>query len=116
MITKYVRGEVHSWDEFVDNALFSCRIRKHNTTGLSPFFMTYGVEPVLPGDSKRPFMEPMIEEDSELIAEDTLSRIRRLREERFKAREKMKSQAEKDKANWDKKMKGPPTQRFEIVE
>ncbi|KAG2190402.1 hypothetical protein INT47_001388, partial [Mucor saturninus] len=72
MITKYVKGEVHSWDEFVDTALFSCRIRKHATTGLSPFFMTYGVDPVLPGDSKRPFMDPMTEEDPELIAEDTL--------------------------------------------
>lgn len=43
MLTKYVKGEVHSWDEFIETALFSCRIRKHATTGFSPFYMTYGV-------------------------------------------------------------------------
>ncbi|KAG2190678.1 hypothetical protein INT47_011752 [Mucor saturninus] len=59
-------------------------------------------------------MDPMTEEDPELIAEDTLARIRILREERFQAQEKMKLQAEKDKANWDEKMKGSATQEFNI--
>lgn len=76
--------------------------------------MTYGVDPVLPGDSKRPFMEPLTEEDPELIAEDTLARIRFLREERFKSEEKMRIQSEKDKAIWDEKLKGATTQEFDV--
>jgi hypothetical protein len=42
MLTKYVKGLVHSWDKYVDSALFSCRIRKHATTGYSPFYLVYG--------------------------------------------------------------------------
>lgn len=114
MLTKYVKGQVHSWDEYIDSALFSCRIRKHATTGLSPFFMTYGIDPKLPGDSNRPFLEPFTEEDPELIADDTLSRIRLLREKRLQANEDMKQQALKDKARWDEKLKGGITQTFEI--
>ncbi|CEG83541.1 hypothetical protein RMATCC62417_17444 [Rhizopus microsporus] len=55
MLIKYVKGEVHSWDEYVDASLFACRIRKHATTGFSPFFLTYGVDPHIPGDFHRPF-------------------------------------------------------------
>jgi hypothetical protein len=86
MLTKYVKGQVHSWDEYVDSSLFSCRIRKHATTGYSPFYLVYGQEPVLPGDSRRPFMDPLTEEDPELVAEDVLARIRDLREKRFEAK------------------------------
>lgn len=68
MLTKYVTGEVHNWDEYMEFALLFCRIRKHATTGLSPFFITYGVNPVLPGDLLKPFMNPLAEEDPELIA------------------------------------------------
>ena len=42
MIRKYVQGRIHEWDKFVDAALFACRVRKHRTTGFSPFFLVYG--------------------------------------------------------------------------
>ncbi|KAG1177351.1 hypothetical protein G6F36_010832 [Rhizopus arrhizus] len=32
MLTKYVNGDIHSWDDYMDAALFACRIRKHATT------------------------------------------------------------------------------------
>ncbi|GAA5816887.1 hypothetical protein MFLAVUS_010422 [Mucor flavus] len=89
MLTKYCKGDIHSWEDYVDSALFSCRIRKHATTGYSPFFLVYGQDPVLPGDVRRPFMDPLTEEDPELIAEDVLERIRDLREKRFESKEKM---------------------------
>lgn len=79
ILTKYFKGQVHNWGKYLDSALFSCRIRKHATTGYSPFYLVYGHDPVLPGDSCCPFMDPLIEEDSELVAEDVLARMRELR-------------------------------------
>jgi transposase InsO family protein len=114
MLTKYVKGLIHSWDEYVDSALFSCRIRKHATTGYSPFYLVYGQEPVLPGDSRRPFMDPLTEEDPELIAEDVLARIRDLKEKRFEAKEQMIIQAQKDKERWDAAVKNNKTQIFAV--
>ncbi|KAJ8663288.1 hypothetical protein O0I10_000526 [Lichtheimia ornata] len=56
MLRKYVHGEIHRWDDFLDTALFACRIRKHRTTQMSPFFMVYGQDPKLPGDPLRPLI------------------------------------------------------------
>ncbi|CEP16788.1 hypothetical protein [Parasitella parasitica] len=115
MLTKYVKGLIHSWDDYIDSALFSCRIRKHATTGYSPFYLVYGQEPVLPGDSRRPFMDPLTEEDPELIAEDVLARIRDLKEKRFEAQEQMILQARKDnKERWDAMVKNNKTQTFTV--
>ena len=114
MLTKYVNGQIHSWDEYIDSALFSCRIRKHATTGYSPFYLVYGQDPVLPGDSRRPFMDPLTEEDPELVAEDVLARMRDLREKRFEAKEKMIIQARQDKTRWDASLKNNKTQVFNV--
>ena len=114
MITKYVKGDTHSWDDFIETALFACRVRKHHTTGLSPFFMVYGVEPVIPGDMLRSFLDPHIEEDPELIAEDALKHLRFLREQRHMAADRMRIQSQKDKERWDAAMKEKPTQIFEV--
>jgi hypothetical protein len=114
MLTKYVKGDVHSWDEYVESALFSCRIRKHTTTGFSPFYLVYGVDPVLPGDVHRPFMDPLTEEDPELIAEDALTHLRYLRENRYLAEDRLRIQAQKDKEKWDAALKKNETQEFNI--
>jgi hypothetical protein len=114
MLTKYVKGNTHSWDEFIETSLFSCRIRKHATTGMSPYYMVYGIDPVLPGDSLRPFMAPLTEEDPELIAEDALTHLRYLRENRFLAGDRMRIQAEKDKEKWDAALKNQETQVFQV--
>jgi len=39
------------WDNFLDDALFACRIRLNKSTGYSPFFLKYGFHPHLPGDT-----------------------------------------------------------------
>lgn len=114
MLKKYVNGHVHSWDEFIDAVTFACRIRKHRTTGYSPFFLVYGVEPNIPGDFHRPFMSDTTEVDQDVIAEDVLSRLRQLRENRFEAEQKMILQGKKDKERWDEKLKGHQTQVFEV--
>ncbi|KAG2192115.1 hypothetical protein INT47_012407, partial [Mucor saturninus] len=116
MLKKYVNGDVHSWDEYIDTVTFACRIRKHTTTGHSPFFLVYGVHPRIPGDFHRPQMNEFTEYDANLIAEDSLQRIRHLREVRFLAEENMRIQAIKDKDKWDQLIKGNTPQVFQVGE
>lgn len=54
MLTKFCNGAVHKWDRFLNAALFACRVRLHHATRRSPFFLTYGVEPKIPGDILEP--------------------------------------------------------------
>lgn len=70
--------------------------------------------PVLPGDSLRPFMDPLTEEDPQLIAEDALTHLRYLRENRFVAGDRLKLQAEKYKIKWDALLKNQTTQVFQV--
>ncbi|KAG1136414.1 hypothetical protein G6F37_011734 [Rhizopus arrhizus] len=114
MLIKYVNGEVHSWDEYVDTALFACRIRKHATTGFSPFYLTYGVDPKIPGDSHRPFIYQFTEQDPELLTQDALTHLRNLREARYTAEDRLKRQAEIDKTRWDSILKNDRIQLFDI--
>lgn len=114
MLIKYVNGEVHSWDEHMDTALFACRIRKHATTGFSPFYLTYGVEPKIPGDSHRPFISTLTEQDSELLSQDVLTHLRKLREDRYIAEDRLRRQAELDKTKWDSMLKNNQIQTFNV--
>jgi hypothetical protein len=62
-ITTLTEGRPRRWDEFLDQTVFSLRVRTHSVTGFSPFYLLYGVEPRLPGDLKPPrsLMEPLSE-------------------------------------------------------
>jgi hypothetical protein len=55
MLSKCVKGARLKWDEFIPEALFNTRVRTHTTTGYSPFFLLYGVEPRVPGDTSEPY-------------------------------------------------------------
>ncbi|CAF1398815.1 unnamed protein product [Didymodactylos carnosus] len=57
MLRKYIQGKTTKWDEFVDQALFACRVRVHQSTGRTSFFMVYGVEPKIPGDELTPILD-----------------------------------------------------------
>ena len=114
MLKKYVNGDVHSWDEYIDTTLFACRVCKHNTTGHSPFFLVYGTHPRIPGDFNRPYMQEFTEYDANLITEDALTRIRHLREVRFLAEEDMRNQGIKDKEKRDAIIKNKETQVFKV--
>ncbi|KAG1471288.1 hypothetical protein G6F57_011442 [Rhizopus arrhizus] len=114
MLTKYVNGEVHNWDEHIDAALFACRIRKHSTTGFSPFFLTYGVEPRIPGDIHKPYLAEFLEQDPKLLSQDALIHLRKLRESRHLAEDRLRQQAIHDKKRWDSMMATNKTQTFNI--
>ena len=56
MLTRLCGTARHRWDEFLDEAIFSYRIRIHTTTKQSPFFLLYGVQPAIPGDDTTPYV------------------------------------------------------------
>ncbi|SAL95618.1 hypothetical protein, partial, partial [Absidia glauca] len=99
MIIKYVRGKIHDWDQYVDAALWALRIRRHATTGYSPFYLVYGRDPVLPGDALRPYI--VGDHDEDMIARRTAEELEALGQARGAAEFRMKSQADKDKERWD---------------
>ncbi len=58
MLTQYLYGKpVTLWDEYLHQALFAVRIRKHAVSKYSPFFLLYGVDPRIPGDPSRPELD-----------------------------------------------------------
>ena len=107
MIRKYVNGEIHRWDDFLMQSTFSSNIRKHRTTGLSPYFMVYGVEPRLPGDTLTPLVNQTMDEphDFDEMVNARKSDLIRLREARADAIERLRANAERDKAIWDATLK-----------
>ncbi|KAG2209354.1 hypothetical protein INT45_002604, partial [Circinella minor] len=42
MLQKYTNSALHIWDQYLDAALFACRIRTHTTAKYSPYYLTYG--------------------------------------------------------------------------
>ncbi|CDH61294.1 retrotransposon ty3-gypsy subclass [Lichtheimia corymbifera JMRC:FSU:9682] len=102
MIRKYVNGALHIWDEYLDTALFACRIRTHHTTGYSPFFMTYGRDPILPGDSLRPYISEQALKDPRAMAELTAQELENVDQVRAAAIQRMQAISQKDKERWDK--------------
>jgi hypothetical protein len=54
-------SKVDRWDEYVDEVLFGIRVRKHQVTGQSPFYLLFGILPRLSGDVAPPgaILEPL---------------------------------------------------------
>jgi hypothetical protein len=83
----------------LNSALWALRIRKHATTGYSPFYLVYGCNPVLPGDDLRPYV--FGDQDDDMVARRTAEELEALGQARGAAEYRMKSQADKDKDRWD---------------
>ena len=105
MLRKYTNGALHRWDDFVHAALWSCRIRIHSTTGFSPFYLTYGREPKLPGDTLHPYIDSATFKDPRTVADITSRELTRLGQHRAAAEFRLKAMAEKDKIRWDAAIK-----------
>ncbi|CDH50265.1 hypothetical protein RO3G_11541 [Lichtheimia corymbifera JMRC:FSU:9682] len=108
MLRKYVDGRIHRWDDFVQQAVFACRVRKHRTTGYSPYFLVYGQEPKLPGDELPPFLltdTDDADKDQEIAVKGRVPEVRALRQARAIAHQRLQDTAAKDKARWDAIMK-----------
>lgn len=63
MITKYVNGAPHKWDEFIDPILIVCRSRVHSTTSEMPYKLVLGIQPNIPGDDVVPFLFGVTEDE-----------------------------------------------------
>lgn len=53
-ITTLSNSKANCWDDYLAQATFALRVRKHAVTGFSPFQLLYGIEPTIPGDTLRP--------------------------------------------------------------
>ena len=112
MLRKFAHGEIHRWDQFVQPAVFACRVCKHRTHGYSPYFLVYGVDPKLPGDILPPFLQVKEQELQEsAVAKGRAREVRHLRQARMLAEQKLTANAAKDKAKWDAILK---PQKFSV--
>ncbi|KAG2190801.1 hypothetical protein INT47_010410, partial [Mucor saturninus] len=105
MIRKYTNGAIHRWDMFIPAAIWACRIRTHATTGFSPFFLTYGRNPVLPGDTMEPYIDKAVSEDPRDFAEARAQELEKLDDARLAAELRLSLASDKDKVRWDAAMK-----------
>lgn len=96
-ITTLVEGHPDRWDEYLPQIIFSLRVRTHAVTKFSPFFLLYGYEPRLPGDTDPPrqSMVPLDElEKKELRQEFTARELEDLGQHRAAAYYRSLKQAE----------------------
>lgn len=101
MLRKYTNGAIYRWDDFLEPACFACNIRKHRTTNVSPYFMVYGVQPCLPGDILRPMVLQEPSKEPKDHFDNRKPSLLRLREARATAAERLRANAQCDKAIWD---------------
>jgi transposase InsO family protein len=105
-ITKLCESNADRWDEFLPAAVFALRARVHAVTKYSPFFLLYGVEPRIPGDTSplRSGMVPLDElEQMEERAEFTARGLDELGQARAAALKKSEAQAVAMKRRYDLK-------------
>ena len=105
ILRKYVNGAIHRWDDFLDTSLWACRIRTHTTTGFSPFYLTYGRDPKIPGDTLRPYIDVETAKDPRTIVDCTSRELEVLGQHRKAAEFRLQAMAEKDKKKWDAAIK-----------
>ena len=98
MVTKYANGQLSKWDEYLDQAVFACRIRTHLATRKSPFYLVYGCQPRIPGDLTQPKLTDPLEDELTLNQE---ARIRKLNAVRAEAQQNIRSQGSKMKERYD---------------
>ena len=88
ILTKMTLGTREKWDDFVPAATFILNARKHSTTGYSPFFLAYGINPRLPGDVYPPCVFSRSPEDVSLKTSSELIRLGIHRAEALKQSQK----------------------------
>lgn len=100
IMRKYANEQPELWDLYLNQALFTCRIKAHTSTGLTPFYLVYGLEPTIPGDPTNP--QIILEFNDEVTAENwRIQQIKKLELERAAAIEKNKKLQERSKQAFD---------------
>ena len=96
-IRTLVESKANRWDEYLNQAIFAIRVRTHAVTGFSPFYLLYGVEPRMPGDTEplESNMQPLDEiERMEALSEFNARTFEELGNHRAAAYHRSKAQAE----------------------
>ena len=102
MLAKYVADDdVSKWDLYVNRALFACRIREHQATGKTPFYMVYGVEAKLPGD----LLTPLLDVDEPINITNRTHQINQLHEDRDITHRRLVSNAVRMKLQYDRHLR-----------
>jgi len=103
MLAKYVGDNtINTWDEYVDRALFACRVRQHHATGKTPFYLVYGVEAKLPGDELIPIIN---DDDEQHNITHRVQQINQLVQQRDIVHQRLHSNAIKMKIYYDHHLK-----------
>jgi hypothetical protein len=97
MLTKYGRGDRQKWDTYILQSLFACRIRTHAVTRETPFFLTYGIEPTIPGDEQK--LDELARSTQDVRAHE----LELLGERREAARLRCKQSGENAKRRYDQR-------------
>jgi hypothetical protein len=99
ILSKLCQGYPERWSRFVSRAVLAMRTRIHSTTGYSPFYLVYGLEPRLPGDSPPVDLFDFPEQLD--VEEFTRRELESLGVARGIAYEKTQEQAERMKSRYD---------------
>lgn len=99
MLTKYVGDFPTRWDIFLQQIVFTCRVRTHSATKQSPFKLVYGIEPIIPGDITNPYL--FDETDSEEMLEYRIKELESLGQLRAAALERAHLNANRMKKQFD---------------
>jgi hypothetical protein len=75
-ISALCNSRVDRWDEHIDEVLFGIRVRTHNVTGFSPFYLLFGVLPRISGDVSPPhcLLEPLDDVERRVAVEGWTNR------------------------------------------
>ncbi len=103
VLRKLANEKTNNWDLFLSQALLSCRVRTHSTLNVSPFYLTYGVKPMIPGDTGIPQLQ--VEVDQNGLLKFREEQMQRMGEERLKAAAKTQKQQEIAKKKYDRTVK-----------
>ena len=112
-LTRLCKGATHHWDRFLDEAVFSLRVREHTTTRYSPFYLLFGVQPVIPGDDVTPCV--LNENDPRDAAEIRARIYENLDQHRQAAVERSRAQGRKAKEYYDRRVTEDPLKVDEWV-
>jgi hypothetical protein len=114
ILTKLCAGDRFKWDVYLPQACLALNARIHEATGYSPFYLTHGCHPRLPGE-QLPDIPPNSYSllDSADAATITARELAFLGQNRAAALQHLKAQAERMKKRYDSDI-GVSTHEFQV--
>ncbi|KAL3682295.1 hypothetical protein R1sor_000317 [Riccia sorocarpa] len=107
ILKKITQIFIYEWDRKLPSALLAYRTAQKTTTDCTPFFMCYGMDPILPIELDVPTFRVQIEErlNSEDSCESRQLALAKLEEERLRVKKEAGLLQAKRKLKYDKKLR-----------